>query len=105
MIVEKDFNIIKEEGYYILNLLKNKKELKEDSTDKYKFGGCYKQLEFALLAVVRYRKDKKYTGKEPYLQLYKDIKEYRKIKKEFIELTNSIYDSIFETKNKWIRYD
>jgi hypothetical protein len=105
MIIEKDFNIIFEHGCFTLNLLKNKKELKEDATDKYKIGGYYNELENALLAVVRYRKDKKYTGKEPYLPLLKDVKLYIKTKQDFKVLANSVYDPIYELKKELIKYD
>ena len=105
MIIDKDFTITFEHGSFILNLLKNKKELKEDSTDKYKVGGYFLKLENALLAVVKYRKDKKYTGGEPYLPLLKDVRLYIKTKKEFEALINSIYDPIYELKKELIKYD
>jgi hypothetical protein len=105
MIIEKDFNIIFEHGCFTLNLLKNKKELKEDATDKYKVGGYFNKIENALLAVVKYRKDKNYTGGEPYLPLLKDVKSYIKTKKDFEVLINSIYDPIYQIKKELIKYD
>ena len=105
MIIEKDFNIVFEHGCFTLNLLKNKKELKEDSTDKYKVEGYFNKIESALLAVVRYRKNKKYTGGEPYLPLLKDVKSYIKTKQDFNVLINSIYDPIYELKKELIKYD
>lgn len=104
MIIEKDFNIVFEHGCFTLNILKNKKELKEDSKDKYKVGGYFLKLENALLAVVKYRKDPKYTGGEAYLPLLKDIKSYIKMKKEFEALIVSIYDPIYELKKELIKY-
>ena len=60
LLIEKDCKIQYESpGVFILYLLKNKKELKEDSEDSFKFGGCYVNLDNAFKEVVRFRKDKK----------------------------------------------
>ncbi len=104
MIIEKDFNIVREYGCFTLNLLKNKKELKENATDKYKVGGYFMNIENALGAVILYRKDKKYTGKEPYLPLITDVRSYVSIKRDFEVLINSIYDPIYELKKELINY-
>lgn len=105
MIVEKDFNIVFENNCFVLNLLKNKKELKEDSTDKYKVGGYFILLENALKAAIRYRNNKKYSAGESALLLTKDLKSYMKCNQDFKILINSIYDPIYELKKKLIRYD
>lgn len=104
MIVEKDFNIVFEYGCFTLNLLKNKKELKKDSADKYKIGGYFINIENALLAVVRYRKDKKYTGGQPYLPLLREIKTYISTKESFNTLINSLYNPIYELKKELFKY-
>lgn len=86
-------------------LLKNKKELKEDATDKYKVGGYFIALESALKAVISYRNNKKYTAGESALLLIKDLKSYIKCNRDFKVLINSIYDPIYELKKELIRYD
>ena len=105
IIEEKDFRIVHEHGAFVLQLLKNKKELKEDSVDKYKIGGYYMNIENAFKEVIRFRRDKKYTGKESPIQLSKDVKSYINIKEEFKVLINKIYDPVMDLKKELIKYD
>lgn len=105
IIEEKDFNIKFEHGCYILYLLKNKKELKEDSLDKYKVGGYYIEIVPALKEVIRFRHSKKYTGGESFIDLYNNLKELQSTKKLFNTLINSIYDPIIELRKKLFTYD
>ena len=105
IIQEKDFKIIHEHGCFVLYLLKSKKEIKDDSSDNYKIGGYYTNLESAFKGVVKFRKDKKYPGKESSSDLLKLIKEYYNFKSKLKFVINKIYDPIIELKKSLIKYE
>lgn len=97
MIEEKDFKIIFEKRCYTLYGIKSKKEIKEDSTDKFKVLGYYVTLENAMKAAVKYRKDRKHPQTE---HLKKDVEDFIKCKNDFNNLVMSVYDPIYELKRK-----
>lgn len=105
IIEEKDFRIVHEHDSFVLYLLKNKKELKEDSVNKYKIGGYYLLIENALKAIIKFRQDKKYTGGESSIQLQKDVKSFINTKDEFNVLINQLYNPILELKKQIIKYE
>ena len=77
-IIEPDFKLIWEDRNYVLYVLKSKKEIKEDSTSNFKVSGYYTSILSALKGVLRYRKHKKYPGKESYKSLGNLILKYKK---------------------------
>lgn len=105
IIEEKDFKIKREHDSFVLYLLKNKKELKEDSVDKYKIGGYFIKIESAMKEVVRFRKDKKYTGGESFKILQRDIHVFLDTKKLLDTLINSVYYPLIELKKKLFIYE
>lgn len=100
IIEEKDFKIICEHKNYTLYLIKGKKELKEDSEDKFKVGGYFMNVENALKAVIRFRRDKKYPGKEDSESLWIPIKDLVYTQIDFDQLILSIYNPILDLKHK-----
>jgi len=71
-IREKDFYIKKENGCYVLYVLRNKKELGKLPKEIYKVEGYYTELKNAFKKLLKYRMNKKYTGG----QSYKDLSYY-----------------------------
>lgn len=102
-IKEKDFKIIYEHNQYVLYVIKSKKELKDDDKDAFKLYGYYTFVENALQAVVKFRKDKKYPGKETITQLKLDIIELRNTRESLYNASESIYNPIINSKRllKW----
>jgi hypothetical protein len=69
-IEEKDLKIVYfKPGYYILYVLKNKKELKEDSEDLFRVYGYFTNLDSAFNSAIHFRKNKKY----PFKETWKDV--------------------------------
>lgn len=63
-IKEKDFKIVFLENSYVLYVLKNKKEKKEDSESEFKISGYYTSFLCLILKIIEFRSSKKYPGKE-----------------------------------------
>lgn len=104
-IEEPDFQLIEGDNCFVLHVLKNKKELKEDSESKFRVIGYYVSILCALKAVYRFRKDKKYPGKESVTELATLIKRHSADIKRLDSLAKSIYNPIIELKQKTIRYE
>lgn len=102
-IVENDFKIVEGNECYTLNVLKSKKELKENAEDKFRVYGYYRLIESALKAAILFRQDKKYPGKESAHSLITLTASLIKIKDNFNKLVNKIYDPITSLKEsiKW----
>jgi hypothetical protein len=100
IIEEADFKIVQDGNSYILYLLKSKKELQTDSADKFKIGGYYTTFDGALKDAAKFRKSKKYPGKESSTVLTTALKEYKESKEIFKALINKVYQPIFDLKDK-----
>ena len=98
------FKLINETGYYTLYVLKNKKELKEDSSSSFKVIGYYVSLYSALKRVLAYRRDKKYSGKESDKDLLILLKQLREAMNAFDQIKDWIYQPILELKTRLIKY-
>ena len=83
IIKEKDFNILCEYKCYTLSVI--------TKSGAFKPAGYYMQLESAIKAVIRFRNDKKYPGKESAEELKEQLKEYLKIQGQLNYLAESIY--------------
>ena len=99
-IVEPDCYLEHINGVYHLYFLKNKKELKEDSEDKFKIGGYYIEIDSALKAIIKFRQHKKYSFKEDWKPIKINLSQYLKYKKEFNNLLCKIYDPVKKLRNK-----
>ena len=105
MIIEKDFKILHESKGFILYFLKSKKETEKKIEDEFKLVGYYDCLESALKDVIKFRLDKKYTGRQSNVDLTKQLKKFISIKKNFELLISQIYSPIFKLKNQVIKYE
>ena len=94
-IVEPDCYIECVNGIFQLYLLKNKKELKEDSTDQYKVGGYFMELDNAFKEVIRFRKHKKYAFKEDWKHIKLVLNTYLTKKSQFQNQLKQIYLLLF----------
>ena len=104
-IEEKDFKIIFKDEYFILYLLKSKKELKENSEDSFKIGGYFTQLRYAIKAVFRFRKSKNYSGREKSEDIWKLFEEYSIIENSLYAFSKSMYIPIINLKEKILNYE
>ena len=98
IIKESDFFIKKEPNQFVVYLLKGKKELLENSEDKYKIGGYYYDITCALKSVLAFRKSKKYPGKESFDESIPLLKAFIKRQNNFNIKINILYKKIFEIK-------
>ena len=73
-IKENDFQILCKHKCYTLSII--------TKSGTFKPGGYYMTLENALKAVLKFRKDKKYPGKESANDLAKKLEEFLTIKDE-----------------------
>lgn len=105
IIQESDFKIVKEDKCFVLYILKNKKEIKENEKSLFKIEGYYISLLSAFKSALRFRQDKKYPGKESSADLSILIKIYENSNKDLENLSKSIYQPILELKQKLINYE
>ena len=104
-IIESDFKLIKEDSYYTLSVLKNKKELKEDSDSSFKVIGYYVSVYSALKSVLAYRQDKKYPGRESDKDLAKLLYQFKDTMCILTKVQNIIYKPLFELQTRLIKYN
>lgn len=104
-IIEPDFKLIWDQQNYVLYLLKNKKEIKEDSTSDFKVGGYYTSIFSALKDVYQYRKHKKYPGKESYESLRTLLLKHKRTEESLCKIAEIIYLPILNLKKEIIRYE
>ena len=104
-IIEPDFKLIWDQQNYVLYLLKNKKEIKEDSTSDFKVRGYYTSIFSALKAVYQYRKHKKYPGKESYKSLGTLLLKYKRTEESLCKIAEMIYLPILDLKKEIIHYE
>ena len=104
-IIEPDCYIECINGVFQLYLLKNKKEIKEDSTDKYKIGGYFIELDSAFKEIIRFRQNKKYSFKEDWKQTKLILNKYLFYKQEFNKYLCQIYNPIKKLKSELYIYE
>lgn len=104
-IIEPDCYLEHINGVYHLYLLKNKKELKEDSEDKFKIGGYYIEIDSALKAIIKFRQHKKYSFKEDWKQSKLLLNKYLFYKQEFNKYLCQIYNPIKKLKSELFIYE
>lgn len=102
IIEESDFKIVYDDQVYTLYIINNTKEIKKDN--KWKIAGYYIAIEKALQAVVIFRNSKKYSGNENSINLLTEIKYLLKLKLNFNQIINSIYEPIYKAKQTLILY-
>lgn len=90
MIKELDFEIKKEDGSLVLYGITEK--------SSFKVLGYYTTLLGALKGAYKFRKSKKYPGKESANELYLLIKEYETSKTRLNIISNLIYNAIYQLK-------
>lgn len=76
-IEEKDCKVEHSGECWILYYLKTKTELKEDNSEKYKFGGYFTELHNSFISLILWREHKKYPFKEPTKDLRSKMKKLR----------------------------
>lgn len=101
IIQEKDFNITKDDKCYVLHVIKNRKEVKEDDQSLFKVYGYYTNPLSALKGALRFRRDKKYPGKELASNLISSIRIYEESQERLNKLGNNIYSPILELKKEY----
>lgn len=104
-IIEPDCYIECINGVFQLYLLKNKKEIKEDSTDKYKVGGYFMELDNAFKEIIRFRQHKKYTFKQEWKPVKLIFNTYIKVKNDFQTQLKQIYTPIHILKKELFNYE
>ena len=104
-IIENDCYIEYKDGIYHLYLLKNKKELKENNEDKYRIGGYFIDIDFALIEIIKFRQNKKYSFKEDWKSLKLLLNKYLKHKQSFQNELKHIYLVISKLKKDLFNYD
>lgn len=104
-IIESDCYIECVNGIFQLYLLKNKKELKENSEDTYKIGGYFTDLDSSFKEVVKFRQHKKYPFKEDWRQVKTLLNNYLNQKKSLKKQLQSIYSPIQILKKELFNYE
>ena len=104
-IIEPDCYIEYSNSVYVLHLLKNKKELKEDDTSTHVVGGYFMELDSSFKAIINWRKEKKYPFKCEYLKTESNFKKYRQFKKSFDKELTIIYNPIKQLQKELFVYE
>lgn len=110
--MESNFKIVEQDSYieykdksYHLYLLKNKKELKEDDTDKYKIGGYFNKLDSAIKEIIKFRKGKKYPFKQDYKKIKYLFNSYLNEKQKLSNILNITKFFVNKFKLELFKYD
>lgn len=104
-IIEKDSYIECVNGIFQLYLLKNKKEIKEDSESTYKIGGYFNDLDEAFKEIIRFRQHKKYAFKEDWKYIKLTLNIYLDKKNQFQKQLKQIYLPIRTFKRELFNYE
>jgi len=99
VIEDTDFKIVRKSDHYVLYFLKSKKELKEDNTDTFKLRGYYIVLDYAFIAIIRFRNSKEYPGKEKAASLEESLQALDQINTSLHDTIQQIYEPIHKLKH------
>lgn len=104
-IVELDSYIECVNGVFQLYLLKNKKEIKENSESTYKIGGYFNDLDSAFKEIIRFRQHKKYAFKSDWKTVKFTMAQYLKQKTLLQKQLKQIYLPIRSFKRELFNYE